>query len=72
MKKKYISPVIIQCHDIDISIIASTIDAGTGKVDDSGASVEAPETGGTGTTKPHFSKGNTWNLWEDEEENSFY
>ena len=72
MKMKYIKPVILCCYDIDMSIMTATADSET---------ISASGDGGKGssvtTQKPDedardYTKGTSWNLWEDEEENSFY
>ena len=72
MKKKYIKPVILCCYDIDMSIIAATLTRVTAKgVGDTGQTIETPEAAGSGE-EATSTKGTSWNLWEDEEENSFY
>ena len=72
MKMKYIKPVILCCYDIDMSIIAATAEVKNGKTDDSDAIVDKIDTGGSTEDVPDHTKGTSWNLWEDEEENSFY
>ena len=67
MKKKYIKPVILCCYDIDMSIIAATADVKNGKTDDSDAIVDKIDTGGSTETPPPYTKGTSWDLWEDEE-----
>lgn len=72
MKMKYIKPVILCCYDIDMSIIAATLTRVTSEgVDDTGQTIETPEAAGSGE-EATSTKGTSWNLWEDEEENSFY
>lgn len=71
MKKKYIKPVILCCYDIDMSIIAATARVTAEGVGDTGQTIETPEAAGSGE-EASSTKGTSWNLWEDEEENSFY
>lgn len=73
MKMKYIKPVILYCYDIDMSIMTATLTSsetvsgsGDGK---NGSNVSTQE---SGEEPPGSTKGTSWNLWEDEEENSFY
>lgn len=73
MKMKYIKPVILCCYDIDMSIIAATARVTAEGVSDSEAKFgDGLEVGGPTETPPPSTKGTSWNLWEDEEENSFY
>ena len=71
MKMKYIKPVILCCYDIDMSIIAATARVTAEGVGDTGQTIETPEAAGSGE-EASSTKGTSWNLWEDEEENSFY
>lgn len=72
MKMKYIKPVILCCYDIETSIMtASQVDVSIGQTGDSDAKTDKVETAGSGEEAP-YTKGTSWNLWEDEEENSFY
>lgn len=72
MKKKYIKPVILCCYDIDMSIMTATGDLKVLAVSDSkaqyGDGLEFARPGEEASS----TKGTSWNLWEDEEENSFY
>ena len=68
---KYIKPVILCCYDIDMSIIAATARVTAEGVGDTGQTIETPEAAGSGE-EASSTKGTSWNLWEDEEENSFY
>ena len=72
MKMKYIKPVILCCYDIDMSIMTATLKdtetiSGSG---DGGNGSNVPV--GDSNKNPSDTKGTSWNLWEDEEENSFY
>ena len=67
MKMKYIKPVILYCYDIDMSIIAATGSASTDKTGDSLVNPDTPDVGGSTETPPPYTKGTSWNLWEDEE-----
>lgn len=70
---KYIKPVILCCYDIDMSIIAATLTRVTSEgVDDTKAKFGDGLEVGDSNKKPTSTKGTSWNLWEDEEENSFY
>lgn len=71
MKMKYIKPVILCCYDIDMSIIAATARVTAEGVGDTGQTIETPEAAGSGE-EASSTKGTSWNLWENEEENSFY
>lgn len=68
---KYIKPVILCCYDIDMSIIAATARVTAEGVGDTGQTIETPEAAGSGE-EASSTKGTSWNLWENEEENSFY
>ena len=71
MKMKYIKPVILCCYDIDMSIMTATLEEVTSEgVDDTDKVIDTPKPGGS--TAPGSTKGTSWDLWEDEEENSFY
>lgn len=72
MKMKYIKPVILCCYDIDMSIMTATLKdtetiSGSG---DGGNGSNVPV--GDSNKNPSDTKGTSWNLWGDEEENSFY
>ena len=71
MKMKYIKPVILCCYDIDMSIMTATGEASTDKTGDSLAKPDTPDFARPGE-EATSTKGTSWNLWEDEEENSFY
>ena len=72
MKMKYIKPVILCCYDIDMSIIAATARVTASAVGDSEVDLSGgPQAAGSGE-EASSTKGTSWNLWEDEEENSFY
>lgn len=67
MKKKYIKPVILCCYDIDMSIMTATGDLKVLAVSDSDVIIS----GGLKFARPddevpEFTKGTSWNLWEDE------
>ena len=65
MKKKYIKPIIECCHS-EATIMASSLEANSTKVGDSGENLYDVPTE-NGVPAPTDSKNNFWNLWEDDD-----